>query len=346
MADTTTSAPEPTAPIDTAPESNLPITPAIAAANAPPPVATPSVSPDLLEQATQYGLDVSTAQSDKDIAAALFQHLPYAQYGRQALASPPVQPVAKEPEPEAEPEFDLDKHFSEAWKVPELSQGAQWALDHGAFTENEQGVIVAKPGLEQVALPYLREVQEHAHGRERLTAEFQKNPVRFIYDKIIPALRHELRTDFEQIDKETRSKSEAESFEKQFADQNKDWLFNPDGQLSPAGVKFTQQVQYWRSRGVQNYEALAQLASAASRPSAQPPAAAPPTTDTAGLARGPDGKFVSKQASFLENAKRQSAASAGGGRSPPSAEDYVPANRGELESIWTRKFGEQRAAAK
>jgi hypothetical protein len=54
-----------------------------------------------------------------------------------------------------------------------------------------------------------------------------------------------------------------------------------------------------------------------------------------------DGKFASKQASFLENAKRQSAA--GGGRSAPSDEDYKPANRGELDNIWMQAFQRHKA---
>lgn len=331
-----------------------------AASEAAPPVAppaapsAPSISAELLERATKHGLDFSSAQSDKDFAAALFDayeaNLPFAQHGRQALATPPVQPVEEPQEPE-EAAFDLDKHFSEAWKLPELSAGAQWALSHGAFTENEQGAIVAKPGLEQAALPYIREIQEHVRAKERLTEDFQKNPVRFMYDKLIPALRHELRTDFEQIDRETRTASEAEAFEKQFIEQNKDWLFQ-NGQLSAAGQKFQQEVQRWRAKGVSDYEALASLAMQTSRPSA-PPAPANPQTPAAQVAapqrtdrgdgRASDGTFVSKQESFLESAKRQSAASAGGGRSTQSPEDFVPANRGELESIWTQAFRKQSA---
>jgi hypothetical protein len=243
MADTLNQPPEPTAE-----PANLPA--------AEPIVAAPSgASAELLSRASQFNIDTSGFTSDKDLAGALFdlyeKERPYSEYGRQALAT-------KQPEPQAEPTsagsadepeaFDLDKHFSEAWKLPELSAGAQWALQHGAFTENEKGVIVAAPGLEQVALPYLREIQEHTQARASLTEEFQRNPVRFMYDKLIPALRHELRSDFESLDKETRTKSSSRSLRAQILRRKQRLaVCAPDGQLSPAGVKFQQAVEQLRS---------------------------------------------------------------------------------------------------
>ncbi len=324
------------------------------ATSAPEAVVTTSVpSAELLTRAEALGLDKGTFTSDRDLAAAMFdlyeQHKPYVDYGRQALASNPLrQAPEQQPEPEpAEAAFDLDRHFNEAWKVPELSPGAQWAMQHGAVIENDKGILVAAPGLEQIALPHLREIQDHQQARAALSEEFNRNPVRFMYDKLIDALRHELRTDFEELDRETKTKSQVEQFEQRFSDENKDWLFTADGQLSPAGFKFRQQVDHWRAKGVTDPEALAQLAMAAAKPAAAPVApgtAEPaPTKSGNGQPRAADGTFAPRQSAFLENAKRQSAA--GGGRSDPSVEDYKPANRGELGNIWMEAFQKQRAGA-
>lgn len=327
----------------------------------------PAVSPGLLERAKAAGLDGEFNDYESMMTAVLDRYIserPYVEYGRSQLASG-QQSAQQQAHGEAAPDteegdenaFDLDKHFSSVWSVPKLSDNAAWAMKHGVFTEDENGRIVAAPGMEQYALPHLTEVNHFATAQRELNEKFRENPVKFIYEGMMPALEHKFGQYFQQLNQQTVQTYEQQNFVKQFETDNASWLYEGN-KLSERGMQFKQIVGELRQDGINDPQRLATLAMKilGPAPTAQPntppategeqagttPAPAAPNTDRP---RNPDGTFAkpTKQESFLDSARKKATASEShGGGAPASA---IVANEGDLENMFVTARKRQLAAA-
>jgi hypothetical protein len=340
-----------------------------------------SMPPALLARAQQLGLPLDGIDSTDKFTELLLnqyaQSQPYADFGRSALSQPAgqYQPGSRpEQESDNEPDevaFDEDKHFSEAWSVPSLSPGAKFALDHGAFDTNEQGMIVPAKGLEQIALPYIKEINDYQQAKAQQNEAFIANPVRFTFEKMWPVLEHRMRAMHSELTGQRFEQFEHKNYEEKFIAENTAWLYTPDGQaFSPEGQRFKAAVADLKSRGFQGtVQELADYAmrfaginpQAAQAPAPTQAAATNPppsaTTTTADQRqRDEHGRFIKpagtpapeppkpKQESFIEEARRKAAHGASqSGRIETN--DSVVGNEGELDSLWDEAWRAYSGAA-
>lgn len=324
---------------------------------------TPVVNP-LFEEARSAGLEFGEDITDSDgLARFLLQQYsqvkPYAEFGRSTLAQQAPNPLDRRDQPvageetdnEAEPAFDEHKFFSEAWSVPSLSQGAQWALKHGVFVEGKGGLLEAAPGLEQAALPYVKEVNDYQQARAALHESFSENPLKFVLEKGLPYLRHHLSQEFQQLSQQSVQTFEQQSFVDKFKAENAAWMYNAQGtNFSPHGQKFNDLVMKYEPKlGLQEATQLAlQLMPPPTKEGGDPKdqqartATAAPSKERERDEKGqfvkPAGKPapappVAKPASFVDKAKQRAMAShAAIGAAP---ENTVVASEGDLDNLWT-----------
>jgi hypothetical protein len=360
-----------------------------AAAQAPEPVAPvipeaqPEATPNpLFEQAKAAGLQFGDDIKDE---AGLAQFLlskyqeqqPYVQYGQQYLAQQPANTPAQQPanhgnvqaDQDAEQdavEFDLDGHFTNLWKANELSPQSRWAIENGIVSLGPEGIYVPKAGFEQMALPILNEVNEaHIAQKQQLGKLFEGNPYKAIYEAVLPAIKHELTKEFQQLNQQSFQSYEQQGFVEKWKQDNASWLYQPGTQnLTPEGAKFAQTVQELQEQGLSDPKKLADYAMriAGINPTkAAPPAQAPAqqAAPAAERPRGPDGKFLpvaaapavppvappSKEESFLDKAKRRAAAGSNSqGYSESNPDHAVAANQGDLDSMFVNAYRQMAAA--
>ena len=344
---------------------------------------TPAAPSPLFEKAKSAGLDLGDIQDESGLAEFLLskytEQQPYVQYGQQYLASQSAgsNPVSKDqaPGPEAseggdeEQGFDLDGHFSGLWKANELSPQARWAIENGIVSLGAEGIYVPKQGFEQMALPIVNEVNEaHIAQKQQLGKLFEGNPYKAIYEAVLPAIKHELTREFQQLNQQSFQGYEQQNFIEKWKQDNASWLYQPGTQtLTPDGLKFAQAVDHFQNKyKITDPAELAELAllktginpqaaAAPAQQAAQPPAQAP-APNAAERPRGPDGKFLpaqaappaeepkSKQESFLDKAKARAAAGSSQGGYEDSAHAVV-ANQGDLDSMFVNAYRQQLAAA-
>lgn len=339
---------------------------------------TPSLPPNLLTRAQQLGLPLDGIDSSDKLNEFLLDQFanlrPYADYGRSALAQPASVGNAAQ-ERNAQPseqvdevdEFDEQKYFSEAWTVPELSAGAKFALNSGAFETNAQGMIVPAPGLEQIALPYIKEINDYQQARNSQNEAFAENPVKFLAEKLLPYFQHKFSPQFESITDQRFEQLAHQNFENQFKEENRSWLYTPDGSaLTQDGQRFVETVRELRSQGITDPQKLATYAmriagvSTQAAPPSQPavPNSPPSATTTNNEQRQRDdqGRFLpagtpapapppkTKQESFIEQARRKAGAEASQG-SYASGGEFNVANDGELENLWGEAWKAHSGAA-
>lgn len=319
--------------------------------NAPAPSSAPSGQTQgnsLFERAKGAGLQLDGITSDSDLASAVLDAYindrPFAQYGRQGLYQQPAAQAQPEPEPEPEEaEFDEGKFFSEAWSIPELSPGAQWALKAGAFEENEQGMMVPVAGREQAAYPYVKEINDYQQARARLNESFAANPVKFLAEKLEPYFRHKFSSQWQELSNQSLQTFEQQSFVDKFKAENASWLYTPDGSAyTEHGKKFSGIVDTYMGKGLSLQDAV-EIAKAM----APPPQKQEQAPQQAGAERQRDsqGRYLpagtpapvapppTKQESFLEKSRKQVMANAShaGGAKPSSTQ---VANEGDLENMF------------
>lgn len=328
----------------------------------------PVVNP-LFEEAKAAGLEFGEDITDSDALARFLlsqysQQRPYAEYGRSALSAQPQHQEAQESKRQSQDapgdldsdSFDEHKFFSEAWNVPQLSPGAQWAIQHGLFKEGKGGLLEAAEGLEQAAMPYLKEVNDYQRSRASLHEKFAENPVQFMAEKLLPYFQHKLSSQFQELSQQSVQTYEQQSFVDKFKAEHSSWLYNQQGQFTPHGQQFNAIVSKYLEKGLDIQEATEIALKFAPPPAAvptqkagdpkdspKPPAAAAPNTETKdGRGRDEHGRFLpagkpapapKKEPSFIENAKRRAMAShAAVGATP---ENTVVASEGDLDSMWT-----------
>lgn len=331
-------------------------------------VQEPVVNP-LFEEAKAAGLEFGEDITDSDSLARFLlsqysQQRPYAEYGRSALSNqtPAVpQQVQQEADGEEQVEgFDEHKFFSEAWNVPQLSPGAQWAIQHGLFQEGKGGLLEAAEGLEQAAMPYLKEVNDYQRSRASLHEKFAENPVQFMAEKLLPYFQHKLSSQFQELSQQSVQTYEQQSFVDKFKAEHGSWLYDKQGQFTPHGNQFNSIVSKYLEKGLDIQEATeialkflpppaATTKKEGDPKSSQSPAAgaAPKQEAKDGAREGerqrdehgrftPAGKPApapKKEPSFMDNAKRRAMAShAAVGATP---ENTVVASEGDLDSMWT-----------
>lgn len=341
--------------------------------------ALPSLPSSLLARAQQMGLPLDGIDSSDKLNEFLLdqfaQMRPYADYGRSALTSQgqPGQ-VAQLPQGEqpdsTENEFDEDKFFSEAWSVPKLSAGAQWALDHGALEVDERGMIVPKAGLEQVALPYVKELNDYQAAKIAQNESFANNPVRFMAEKLLPYLEHKFSGKWQGDVQQQFQQYEHQSFEKQFQQEHAAWLYTQDGRaFTPDGLRFVEAINELKASGITDPQKLADwgLKLAGINPHAGTGGAPAPQQEAAPAKEGQPapnkslppkdpvtGKFMkaeeapkTKQESFLEEARRKAGANSGSsGNYAGSGGDFKVANQGELDNMFDQAWREHAGAGR
>jgi hypothetical protein len=332
-----------------------------------PPATLPA---SLLARAQQAGLPLEGIDTPERFQEFLLDQLiqsrPYADYGRSALTQTshgqPQQQQSDGQQLSAEDEFDEDKYFSEAWSVPQLSPGAQFALDHGAFDTDERGFIIPKAGLEQIALPHIKEINDFQQAKLSQNETFAANPVKFIYEKLLPALEHRFDGRYRDQVQERFQEYEHQNFEEKFKEENKAWLYTPDGKaFSPEGLRFRDAIQNMRAKGITDPQTLAEwgLKLAGVDPNSHAGKAAQEAVQDANQATDGQpaphknappkdpvtGKFVkaeeppTKQESFIDKARRQAAAASSSG-SFVSDGGNVVASEGDLDNMFPNAWRE------
>lgn len=339
------------------------------AAGAPPTAGTsPSVSSDLLSRAQAAGFELDGIDSDSKLANFLMDRYmaerPYADYGRQSLASPqPQQPgqpqsaqSAADGGSEEEAEFDADAHFNGLWSVPQLDDAAKFLIQNGVVQLNpETGLYEPKPGFETMALPVIQNLnQAHIAQKQNLQKFFDGNPYKAIYEAVLPALKHALRPEFETHTQSQFQQYQEQTFVEKFANDNKHWLYGADGKtLTADGQKFAQTVQELRAKGINDAQTLAdyaiKLAGINTQPQQQTQQQAAPEVKVP--AKDPKtGRFIpqepkSKQETFIDNAKRLAAQTPSQQSFVQSAaEAYTASNEGDLDEMFTTALRQRQAA--
>lgn len=329
----------------------------------------PPTESSLFQEAREAGIEFGEdIKDDAGLTRFLLQQYteqkPYAEYGRSALSQPESGRDHAEPDPKPnadnQPEqFDEHKFFSEAWNVPALSPGAKWALSAGAFKEGKGGLLEPAPGLEQAALPYIKEINDYQRARAQLHDTFSDNPVKFMADKLLPYLEHKFGSRFQQQSQQSFQEYESRNFVEKFRSENASWLYNQAGnEFTPQGLRFNETVQELTASGWPIDRAI-QFTSKLMPPpvkddgnTATTAAGAPHTEPKAARERNADGTFAKpkppaappKPKSFLEKAKERATVSHSQvGRK--TAEDVVVHSDGELDEMWSQAYHEHTAGA-
>lgn len=320
-----------------------------------------SLPSSLLSRAQQLGLPLDGINDTESLAQAILDQYaqlhPYAEYGRSALSQPVAQgnhaPSHQDYEQPAAEEFDEQKYFSEAWAVPELSQGAKFALEHGAFKVDESGMLVpddTRPHLQSIALQYLKEINDYQQTKASLTEAYSANPVKYTLEKMWPVMEHRIRQMQHEHVQERFQQADHQRFEEKFKEDNASWLYNQARTaLTPDGQRFVETVRELRSQGITDPQRLAAYALKLSGINTNPAPAAPAQQPAApaaqdNRARDEHGRFLpagkpapapTKQEAFLDKARRIAAPNS-------NQKGYVdggmpvPDNEGDLDNIWTQ----------
>lgn len=328
--------------------------------------AVPSLPPSLLSRAQAAGLPLDGIDSSDKLAEAIMdrylQDRAYADYGRQSLAtstSNQANPQANEKYGSGEgnssqavaDEFDLEGHFGGLWKASELSEQAKFLIDRGAVVLGEDGMFVAKPGFEAWALPHLSAINEAHQTREsQLRSFFEGNPYKAIYEAIRPAFEHEFGRKAQEESQRALTEYQQVNFVEKFQNDNKAWLFDAAGNLTAQGNAFRSAVAELREQGISDPQKLAAWAMkiAGIVPQASQPSTPPAPTPSQDRQRDEQGRYlpagtpapaapppVSKQESFIDQARRQAALHESRGGGIAHNPDYQIVNEGELENMFS-----------
>lgn len=360
--------PQPEAPVqqEAAPPPETPPQPQVGETQAQPAVS--SLPASLASRAQAAGLPLDGINSTDSFAEAILdrylQDKAYAEYGRSSLAYSP-QPVAKEAVPaneqREENEFDETGHFGNLWKVAELDEASKYAVQQGIVVMGEDGLFQAKPGYESLVLPILNNInQSHIAQKEQVSKLFEGNFYQNIDKGLWPALESRVQRMLEErLNSQFQSYEQKQSentFVEQYQKENASWLYGPNGQLSPDGVRFQEAIWELREKGITDAPTLAKyaikIAGINTNAGTQVPAAASPgqtpAPPTDGKARDEHGRFLpagtpapvpppdkSKQETFLDRVRRQATLSDNRGGGLNSGSEYQVANDGDLENMFT-----------
>jgi len=347
-------------------------------AGAPPVPSQPAVSSlpaSLASRAKAAGLPLDDIDTPDRLAEFILdryvQERPYADYGRQYLANgvqqganyptnaPPQGNGQGNSEEVVEEQFDLEGHYNSSWQTHKLEPAAEYAMKHGIVELGEDGLFHAKQGYEQLALPVLNQInQAHLGRQEQVKSLFDGNLYQNLDKVMWPAFEHRMKQAFEerlssQINQYHTQQQEA-SFVEKWQSDNKHWLLDAQGNLTPDGAKFRDTCNALGQKFNGTPQELAEYAikiaginTAGAAPVGQPASGSLVGSPAAnqGAARGPDGRFLpaaaapqapppTKQETFIDRARRHSAATESRNLGVNNNSDYQIANEGELENMF------------
>jgi hypothetical protein len=324
------------------------------------------------------GVDVTQFKSGADLVRGMYdvvQNLqPYARIGQQAAADWDEYQTWKEqqrqqPHTPVEPregEFDLERHFQEAWGVPEWRREWTDAETRGYVEKDDRGNWKPSPGYEVAAAAVAQQMNEHDAARaQAIESLFVKgNPFKTIHDRLAPVLERRI--------EELALQVVGQQFQQQ---QQQTYLYQLEQEFAPYertpwGQSVLAHVDRLRSAGMSDpmtlYQTATQLAgpkpdgapaapaaahpAAPAAPAAQAAAPAPAAPDGQPLAplptgftytvRDQHGRILSaedvsrmQQQSFLDKAARASH-EPGTANTPGDTQALRAANEAEMNSFF------------
>ena len=332
-------------------------------ASEPPVPSQPAVSSlpaSLATRAKAAGLPLDDLDSSDKLAEFILdryvQDRAYADYGRQSLARGQAsdQQADREPAQEAQapkqPDFDFQGHWSTHWQTHKLDAAAEHAIKLGIVEQGEDGLFHPKQGYETLALPVINQInQAHLARQEQVKSLFEGNLYENLDKVMWPAFEHRMKQAFEERLNnqftQYRNEQQEATFIERFQEHNKAWLYDAQGNLTPEGQKFRDTCDELYNQGITDTQKMAEyairLAGINTSPTPPAPAApAAPAAQTTERPRGEDGKFIkaapapTKQETFIDRARRHSAATESRNLSVNNNTDYQVANEGELENMF------------
>jgi len=291
----TGSEPEPSTSTPASPPSTpaTPSTPpAEPAPTSPPPAAPPTSQPtsqqvsDALEQARELGVDVSRFSSGADLVRGMYEVVqnlqPYARIGQQAAANWDEFQAWKEQQRQqthtpVEPqdgEFDLERHFQEAWGVPDWRREWTDAETRGYVEKDDRGNWKPAPGYEVAAAAVAQQMNEHDAARaQAIESLFVKgNPFKTIHDRLTPVLERRMEELAIQAVNQQYQQQQQQAYLRQVEQEFAAYERTPWGQTVLANV------DRLRAAGMTDPMTLYQTATqlAGPKPDAAAPAVSPP----------------------------------------------------------------------
>jgi hypothetical protein len=163
-------------------------------------------------------------------------------------------PVAVAPQPEA---FDPEKHFAEAWKVPERPAHLERFVQGGALKQDTvTGRWHAAPGFEQIVTPKDADaLNEYEQKRTEHLQKFLENPHKSIYETMQPAIDRLVEQRFEKA----QAESAKAQYVQHFASQVKQYAEDQNGNPTAYGRALMQSLIPLKDSGL-SHDAKLQIA--------------------------------------------------------------------------------------
>lgn len=326
--------------------------------------AAPQISASLLEKAKAGGLNLEGINSDAELAEAIYDAFRQQQavYAQQASVRQPEYDagtkskeedrVARQDEQQA---FDLGSHFSGLWKVPQMDEVSKHLINSGVVEiDPNTGAYRAKQGYEILVGPHLHNLnQAHIAHKQQLNKLFEGNFFENSWAAYQPAVEHLIAQQFQKLaggwqnqQQITQQQAAEEAFISKFESDNAAWLFKTNilGQksLSPEGQKFSDTVNELRQAGITDPRRLAATAMQLAGIKVGNESTAKAEENKEDRERDGKGRFVSKQESFIDRARRQASESS---NSNAYSGDSVVANEGDLDNLWATEWRQRQSAA-
>jgi hypothetical protein len=333
-----------------------------------PVITQPKISPSLMEKAKAANLNLEGINNDAELAEAIYDAFVQTRAAYQASAQQPAaQPYEQQSARKADnvdhehaKQFDLDGHFNGLWKVPQMDDASKHLINSGVVQiDPETGIYKAKPGFELMAGPLLNNLnQSHIAHKQQLNSLFEGNFFTNSWSAYQPAVEHLIAQKFQELaggwqsQQQTQQTVQAqEQFVNKFEEDNAKWLFKTnilgEKSLSEQGQKFASTVAELREAGIQDPQRLAKMAMQiagiqAGNAAAPAKAAASAPVVNDGRERDEHGRFIPKQESFIDKARRQAAENS---NSRGYSGDSIAANEGDLDNLWQTEWRQRQAAA-
>lgn len=258
--------PEPEPPTDESPATEEPAEPVAADEPAPPePAPDDGVNLESLRAtANELGIDVSSLQSESEIATAVMDQMrsmqPEVAYARQVRQQAQQQAPQQQPEPEqgSEPaEWSAESYFKEKYGGPSWKPEYNLAVNQGAIKRTEEGLWTPSPGNESMA-GIAAEMNQATLHREKFWQDLgEKN----IYEQMYGVLKEPIERIIEDRVTEALEHHDTQASEVNILDQfersNAHWLYTTDPQTgqtvySEKGQELVQRHREAKADGAKN----------------------------------------------------------------------------------------------
>jgi hypothetical protein len=332
--------------------------------------AASSLPASLVDRAKAAGLPLDNIDSSDKLSEFILdrylQDKAYADYGRSYLATAPTsggrapgeaqtnQENSRISDEPAEQAFDVEGHYNTLWQSHKLEPAAEYAIKHGIVVLGEDGLFQAKPGYESLALPVLNQInQAHLSQQEQVKGLFEGNFYQNLDKGLWPAFEHRINQIVNERLGTTLTTYQQEQAENTFIDrwqeENRGWLYTPQGGFTPEGQRFSDAVADLRQHGIKDPQVLAQYAMKIAGVDPNAPQLQPqqPVQQVEVPRRDEHGRFLpagkpapapTKQETFLDRARKHVTASDSRSLGIENNADYQVANEGELENLFTNAW--------